>query len=73
MKYFYKKLDDSGTVVLLLSYEFRPHITDSLIVEITEEEYNTLLAKIVAANQEEIDTDEISDEEALNIILGVSE
>ena len=40
-------------------------------IEITEEEYNTLLAEIEAANQpEESDPDEISDEEALNIILG---
>lgn len=43
-------------------------------IEITEEEYNTLLAEMVAANQpEEPEPDEISDEEALNIILGVSE
>ena len=42
-------------------------------IEITEEEYNALLAEIQAANQpEEPDLDEISAEEALDIILGVS-
>ena len=42
-------------------------------IEITEEEYNALLAKIKAANQpEKPDPDEISAEEALDIILGVS-
>lgn len=42
-------------------------------IEISEEEYNTLLAEIIAANQpEEPDPDEISAEEALDIILGVS-
>lgn len=40
-------------------------------IEITEEEYNALLAEIQAANQPE-ETDEISAEEALDIILGVS-
>lgn len=40
-------------------------------IEITEEEYNTLLAEVIAANQPE-ETDEISAEEALDIILGVS-
>ena len=40
-------------------------------IEITEEEYNALLAEIIAANQPE-ETDEISAEEALDIILGVS-
>ena len=43
-------------------------------IEITQEEYERLSAEIEAANQpEEPDPDEISDTEALNIILGVSE
>lgn len=42
-------------------------------IKIEEAEYNTLLAEIEAANQpEESDPDEISAEEALDIILGVS-
>lgn len=40
-------------------------------IEISEEEYNALLAEIEAANQPE-ETDEISAEEALDIILGVT-
>lgn len=73
MACFFKKLDELGKIVLLLRYDFSPDITDSLMVEITQEEYETLLAEIEAANQpEEPAPDEISAEEALDIILGVS-
>lgn len=73
MKYF-KQLDESGNIVLLLGYNFAPTITDSSIVEISQEEYENLQVEIEAANHpEEPDPDEISDEEALDIILGVSE
>ena len=40
MKYYYKQLNENGEIVLLLVYDFMPTITDPLIVEITEEEYN---------------------------------
>ncbi len=72
---YYKQINECGEVQTIFSYyNFRPNITDPLIIEITEEEYNTLLAEIEAANQpEEPDPDEISDAEALDIILGVSE
>lgn len=72
MKY-YKQLNDSGEVVLLLTYGVTPNIANPLIVEITEEEYNVLLDEIKAQQSEEPETDEISSDEALNIILGVSE
>lgn len=73
--YYYKQLDESKNIVLLLTYNnFRPNIADPLVVEITQEEYETLLAEIEAANQpEEPGPDEITDAEALNIILGVGE
>ena len=71
MTNYFKQLNESGEVILLLTYDFTPNITNPLIVEITEEEYNTLLAEIQAADSP--DPDEISDAEALDIILGVSE
>ena len=75
VQYYYKKIDDNGVTKTLFTYDYiKPQITNPLIIEITNEEYNSALAEIEAANQpDESDTDEISDEEALNIILGVSE
>ena len=72
---YYKKIKDDGSLYQLLTYNnHHTPITDPLIVEITEEEYNILFAEIEAANQQvEPDPDEISDDEALDIILGVSE
>ena len=69
--YFYKKITENGEVVYLLTYNNRPHISDPAVVEISEEEYSTISAEIEAANQPE-ETDEISAEEALDIILGVT-
>lgn len=73
--YYYKRVDEDGNLLYVLTYEnARPNITDRLVIEITDEEYKILSAEIEAANQQEgTDSDEISDEEALNIILGVSE
>lgn len=74
MTTYFKKLNESGEVILLLTYDFTPKITNTMIVEITQEEYERLSVEIKAANQlEEPDPDEISDAEALDIILGVSE
>lgn len=74
MKTYFKQLNEAGELILLLTYDFVPKITNPLIVEITQEEYNALFAENEAANQpEEPDPDEITAEEALNIILGVSE
>lgn len=75
MKIYYKRMKTSGEIVAILVYNnFRLNITDPLTVEITEEEYQSLLAEIEAANQtEEPETDEISDTEALNIITGKTE
>lgn len=76
MTTYFKQLNDSGEVVFLLTYDnFCPNIANTLIVEITQEEYNVLLAKLQAKAEEteQVNSDEISDEEALDIILGVSE
>lgn len=77
MPSYFKRLSESGEVALLLAYDnYRPNITDPLVIEITEEEYAILLAEIEAANRsEEPETseDEISAEEALDIILGGAE
>jgi len=43
---YYKQLDENGKVVMLLTYDFEPTITDSSIIEITAEEYETILAEI---------------------------
>lgn len=69
MTRYYKQLNHSGDVVFLLTYDFDPTITDPLIVEITKEEYDELLAEITAEPDPE-PTDEITDSEALAIILG---
>lgn len=45
MKY-YKKIVDDG--FQLLTYSVTPYITNPLIVEITEEEYNSLSAELEA-------------------------
>ena len=47
MLYFYKVLRSDGTLLCLLTYDNnRPNITDPLVVEITEEEYNVLVTEI---------------------------
>lgn len=69
MTRYYKETNVGGEVKLLLTYEFEPSITNPLIVEITKEEYDELLAEITAEPDPE-PTDEISDSEALSIILG---
>lgn len=66
---YYKQLNESGEVVTLFTYGFAPKITNPLIVEINKEEYDALLEEIKAKAEAELG-DEISDAEALNIILG---
>ena len=69
MTKYYKHLTETGEVKMLLTYDFEPTITDPLTVEITKEEYDELLAELAAESEPE-PTDEISDSEALSIILG---
>ena len=69
MKKYYNKINAAGKTEMLLTYDFEPVLNDSTIVEITKEEYDELMAKITAEPDPE-PTDEISDSEALAIILG---
>lgn len=71
MKSYFKQLNDSGEIILLLTYSFRPNITNPLVVEITKEEYETLSAEMQKRGEiSESEEDEITDTEALNIITG---
>lgn len=66
---YYKKVNASGDVLYLITYDSAPSITDPLTVEITKEEYDSIL-EAITANQGTDDTQQISDEEALQIIMG---
>lgn len=65
----YKQLDENGEVIALFVYYFEPVLNDPYMVEITEEEYARIKAEITAEPDPE-PTYEISDSEALSIILG---
>ena len=69
MTRYYKKINASGGIGMLLTYDFDPTITDPMIVEITKDEYDELLAELTSKPEPE-PADEISDSEALSIILG---
>ena len=71
MKSYFKQLNDSGEITLLLTYSFRPNITNPLVIEITKEEYETLFAEMQKHGEiSESEEDEITDTEALQIITG---
>jgi hypothetical protein len=73
MTKYYKQFNENGEIVMLLTYDFVPNITNPLIVEITKEEYETLLAEIMA-NMPEPEEDEIAlKAQAYDIITGVAE
>lgn len=66
----YAKHIIDGKLSALLTYDYTPEFgEDSDMVIITEEEYNTLLAELIAA-QPVPDPNEITDSEALAIITG---
>lgn len=70
MKYYYKQLNENGEIVLLLVYEFTPTITDPLMVEITEEEFNAIVAEI-RANEPEPEPSEMElKAQAYDILTG---
>lgn len=47
MTYFFKKVDETGKLLYCVTYDSnRPNITDPLTIEITEDEYNAILAEI---------------------------
>lgn len=68
MEYYYKYIDESGKTIGVVSYSpKKPNITDPMIVEITQEEFEAYLAEI---EEPDVPSGDISAEEALNIILG---
>ena len=73
MTKYYKQINENGEVVMLLTYDFAPNITDPLIVEITEEEYETLLAELIASLPESEEDEIALKAQAYDIITGVSE
>lgn len=73
MTKYYKELNENGEVVMLLTYDFVPNITDPLIVEITAEEYETLLAELIANLPEPEPSEMELKAQAYDIITGVSE
>ena len=66
----YKQINETGEVVLLLTYDFTPNITDPLIVEITAEEYDAHYAEIFPVVEPE-PTDEISNREFVEMLEAV--
>ena len=65
--YYAKQIDTDGNIIALHSMD-RPFINTAEFVPITETEYHELLAEMEAIIPEP--TDEISDSEALAIIMG---
>lgn len=71
---YYKQLTESGDLYMLLTYDgFKPDITDPLIVEITQEEYDRLSAEL----EEQAEPEQLTEQEekamAYDILMGVSE
>lgn len=73
MTKYYKQINENGEAIMLLTYDFAPNITDPLIVEITEEEYETLLAELIASLPEPEPSEMELKAQAYDIITGVSE
>ena len=70
--YYYKQLNEFGKILWCLTYDnFRPNITNPFVIEITKEEYEALSAEMQKHEEiPESGEDEISDTEALKIIVG---
>lgn len=66
--YYAKQIDDNGNIVALHCFESDEFPSSPYFIQLTEEEYNTLLAEMTPPEPEP--TDEISDSAALNIIVG---
>ena len=50
--YYYKQVDETGELLLLLTYDAQPSGLSANIIEITAEEYETLMAEIAASRPE---------------------
>ena len=73
MTKYYKQINENGEIEMLLTYDFTPVITDSLIVEITKEEYEALLAEMLANTPEPEPSEMELKAQAYDIITGVVE
>lgn len=49
--FFYKQIDETGELLLLLTYDTHPTGVKPNVVEITEEEYAKLMAGIASSPQ----------------------
>ena len=50
--YYYKQIDETGELLLLLTYDAQPSGLSANTIEITAEEYETLMAEIAASRPE---------------------
>ncbi len=66
--YYAKEIDDSGEAVVIHKFSSDSFPSDPHFIEITESEYNALLEEMTPSEPQP--TDEISDSEALAIMLG---
>lgn len=65
--FFAKQIDDDGAVIALHSFIAEAFPDNPYFIEITEDEYTNLMENM---EQTEEKSDQISDSEALSIILG---
>lgn len=70
---YYKHLNENGEIIALLSYDFEPNITDPLIVEITEEEYEAISAEWESITPDYKPSETQLKAQAYDIITGVAE
>ena len=73
MTTYYKQINENNELVLLLTYNFTPKITNPLIIEITQEEYEKLSAEIQSSMDEEtiVEPSEIEQKaQAYDILVG---
>lgn len=50
--YYYKQIDETGELLLLLTYDAQPSGLSADIVEISAEEYDALMAELAASRPE---------------------
>lgn len=78
--YYYKVLDNNGNVAYLLTYDQKPHITDSSYIEISANEHVAIAEEFVEKEQlveqfyrDEIIIDDVPEEWREEIQLRVDE
>lgn len=78
--YFYKEVTKNGELVLLLTYDQKPNITNPLVIEITQEEYETFAAELQAkaetdqeTGEAETTTEQEQKAQAYDILIGNEE